>query len=829
MSKRFYLCNLIPLWKIDLAHLEVDWTQEEARDGEVVELRAVVKIPLNLQQPNFSVQFEINESDYLLFGGLDDHVVTIGSQPGDGVEHRPFTVLDEADPVPDDQQLQRIFVSPMPAQEGTPHTLIRTYWRAEWRDDVSGNPEYYFDFEMRVEGVPHKERAERELVVSAGAVDNAAAGAGGADGAALQLPALGWTQERVFPGEEATRFALLAEDTVGQPLTFIITPEQGGALWIMLVPEFDPTVTPGTDISQPWRVPVFLPLEGITSLNLQARINEETYPARDVAAIQGHEGLALHQHLRLRAGRPEQELPAGMDAAEQRLQTTDLINGNAALKALRNNLQNTLAAWNSPTGFSTDPQSCDYAFALQEFAYSHVRNNDTLLPRPASAGQRAQWERKFREIHVLALMILIAGNHVEQREDRAALIAIDLVEAGFLNEAITLAQLFSERADQETIYKKTIKQLGKIPQTQLPLVIAFFSAESDSIANHKIVEALNVRGGGRIDDHERLLPDGTHAIVQALGSTDNQRNEKLQVIFDNFITNYSNDPDLVFVLATLLFFQRLFRAPFSEQMWRDGKEYLLFKILTAEEFTEPDYGAPRLDNVRMTMNDDMPWVYENKQRYFVRYLVRLGQKGGNAIPDPANLRFNTLRAWIEDHTNTVGRSLATVYPDQPNTWIWGYEQITDIFFFHVDRGDVEPDLSGHIGHLLPSDPNNLRIRADCDVFATYGARLLQQCGFTVVGYMGIWDILPGSQLGIGHAGVLLIRNGTYYELNNKEVIELDSDDEAAAIEELRGGVLDILNDPDNYRVYYVPAEANGAMSQGLLDQDPALRRENLEP
>ena len=45
MSKRFYLCNLIPLSKIDLAHLEVDWTQEEARDGEIVEMRVVVKIP----------------------------------------------------------------------------------------------------------------------------------------------------------------------------------------------------------------------------------------------------------------------------------------------------------------------------------------------------------------------------------------------------------------------------------------------------------------------------------------------------------------------------------------------------------------------------------------------------------------------------------------------------------------------------------------------------------------------------------------------------------------------------------------------------------------
>lgn len=171
MSKRFYLCNLIPLWKIDLAHLEVDWTQEEARDGEVVEMRAVVKIPLNLQQPNFSVQFEINESDYLLFGGLDDHVVTIGSQPGDGVEHRPLMALGEADPAPVSRWLQHIFVSPMSIQNSRPWILVRAYWLAQWRDDVAGKPEYYFDFKLiDVASVEHIERSDRELTVSAESV-----------------------------------------------------------------------------------------------------------------------------------------------------------------------------------------------------------------------------------------------------------------------------------------------------------------------------------------------------------------------------------------------------------------------------------------------------------------------------------------------------------------------------------------------------------------------------------------------------------------------------------------------------------------------------------
>src|SRR5215212_2593137 len=139
-AKRFYLCNLIPLWEIDDDHLAVDWTQEDARNGEIVEMRVVVKdLDLNMLTPDFTIEFEINENDILLFGGLDDHVLTISSKTDKDKEVRPISVIGENDTVPADQRLKNIFLSPLPNQ--APQKLIRAFWSATWQDDVAGLPE----------------------------------------------------------------------------------------------------------------------------------------------------------------------------------------------------------------------------------------------------------------------------------------------------------------------------------------------------------------------------------------------------------------------------------------------------------------------------------------------------------------------------------------------------------------------------------------------------------------------------------------------------------------------------------------------------------------
>lgn len=168
-SKRFYLCNLFPLWEIDDEHLEVDWDQEHTREEDLVEMRVMVKeLPVQIEPLNFDIKFEINESDFLLSGGKDDKVVTLSSQPAEGAEHRPLKVAGDNEIITREQKLKNIFASRITLKNGQTATLIQAYWKALYQEDVSGDPEYYFDVTLTVGGKDYLERSDHELTVSRG-------------------------------------------------------------------------------------------------------------------------------------------------------------------------------------------------------------------------------------------------------------------------------------------------------------------------------------------------------------------------------------------------------------------------------------------------------------------------------------------------------------------------------------------------------------------------------------------------------------------------------------------------------------------------------------
>jgi hypothetical protein len=169
-AKRFYLCNLIPLWEIDDERLEVDWLQEKAQDGNVVEMQVVARdIDLSAQSHDLLIEFEIFESDFLFSGWDDDHVLTIRNQPSVKAKHefRPLKVLDEDQSPPLDQRLKYIFLSRIEGEEDGVATLIQTYWKAKWQEDVVADPEYYFDVSLKAGEEEYEERSDRELTVSA--------------------------------------------------------------------------------------------------------------------------------------------------------------------------------------------------------------------------------------------------------------------------------------------------------------------------------------------------------------------------------------------------------------------------------------------------------------------------------------------------------------------------------------------------------------------------------------------------------------------------------------------------------------------------------------
>jgi phosphatidylserine/phosphatidylglycerophosphate/cardiolipin synthase-like enzyme len=197
-AKRFYLCNLIPLWQIDERDMDVDWPVFHAYFGDLIPMKADVqrrKIRWTTGDgvtvdPDLKIRFEINESDFLLSGGLNDHMNTFSSHTdfGDDVIHRPIKIVADVDKIPEEDQRKFIFIHWIDAHEesltvtapdGTsttkteqiPDTLqVRCFWTVVNPEggDVKGNPEFYYDvyIEGKLENgddVDLHERSDHEL------------------------------------------------------------------------------------------------------------------------------------------------------------------------------------------------------------------------------------------------------------------------------------------------------------------------------------------------------------------------------------------------------------------------------------------------------------------------------------------------------------------------------------------------------------------------------------------------------------------------------------------------------------------------------------------
>lgn len=178
-AKRFYLCNLIPLWNIDEENMDVDWPVYHGYFGDLIDMKADIKErAVHYQEDgevaaDLKIRFEINESDFLLSGGLNDHMATYSSHAdfGDDItEVRPIRITSDFDALSEVEKEEAIWIRWQPAHsftreviapDGTtsseteqrPDTLeVRCWWRIteEEGGDVSKNPEYYFD--IYVEG-----------------------------------------------------------------------------------------------------------------------------------------------------------------------------------------------------------------------------------------------------------------------------------------------------------------------------------------------------------------------------------------------------------------------------------------------------------------------------------------------------------------------------------------------------------------------------------------------------------------------------------------------------------------------------------------------------
>lgn len=477
-------------------------------------------------------------------------------------------------------------------------------------------------------------------------------------------------------------------------------------------------------------------------------------------------------------------------------------------KSLQEELDTELAAWASKEGHSLDPKDKGYAFTLREYARLLTYDEGEVRPRqkPKKKSEVKKWEKDFKKISLLAKMIMKAGK-VDQKETRASMIGQDLAQVGLIDDAMETAALLTDKDEKELIYALVLRSASQAKESHVITVTKFFTTGKD-IHNNPVIDKLEGNQG---------------VFAKALGS------KKLNGVLDVLIGAYKNEDKMIATLSEILVFNSSLRKAFSDWMWTKDKDFL-FKVVDSDFFVEPGYGgeafADETGKAReMDMKKDMPWVYEVKQKYYVDYLIGLGVKASVAIPKPKNMKFQTLRAWLDQNTEKIGAALKALYPKDPDQITAVYEHIADIFFFHVDRGDVSPDLAGKLAKLGPSDPNKMRLKSDCDVLATYATRLLKSSGFTPIGYMAI---LPDS--GVGHAVALLQQGTDYYIVNNKQVTKVSAKDKASAIIKLRNDGLTIYEDkPDSYKVYYADAAADGAMLASLRDTKESTRRTDLEP
>lgn len=490
---------------------------------------------------------------------------------------------------------------------------------------------------------------------------------------------------------------------------------------------------------------------------------------------------------------------------------------------LKEALDKELAAWAEKQGKTTDPKHKDYAFDLQEYAWSLITDPDPTvigpLPRPKGKKARKAWEKKFKKAELLAKMILAGGPKVEQKEIRAAMILNYLAQAGFGTEAVALTASMTDEGQIEYVYGAVLDRIG--------------SAEPKVLT--RITEWL-IRHKGKTDNP--LL----EKFSTSSGAFEKQlNNARLTAILKPLIDAYEKDAFLIEIVSQVLLRKKGYRKAFSNWMWKANKGDFLFKILQGKYFIEPGYGPTVLPDVgELKLEKDMPWVYANKQKYYVNYLVQLGKDTGVKIDAPKNLKFRTLRAWLDDNTEKFGTALAKKHPEDEAKWIKVYEEIADIFFYHVSGRNINPDLGGKLGKLGPGAPAKMRLKADCDVLSTYAMRFFNSVrdpdnpafkAFEPIGYMALDP--KGND---GHSVALMRRKGRYFAINNKEVSDLKvveakpDEKKEEAIKALKADALLVYDaEPEAYKVYYADALAGGAMPKALSRIEEGTRREDLEP
>jgi hypothetical protein len=454
-----------------------------------------------------------------------------------------------------------------------------------------------------------------------------------------------------------------------------------------------------------------------------------------------------------------------------------------------------------------DPAHRDYAMNLQSYGFdiNHDKNMN-LLEEPKDPKAKAAWKRNFQKAEKLAERILDkSGSKVEQKESRAQMLAADLANAGFIDQAMALALKFSDAGQRKYVYQSVLGQPAKVSEAQITTIATFQAANAAQLADHELFSRLTT---------------GTGAYAAKFGAA------KVNAVLKVVVKKYASDADLPRSLAQLMFFHPASRAPFTEWMMADKHGALLRKVSEQPYFVE---GA-EIEKDGKTINPDadtLAWSIGNKQRVTVEDVLALSKAAGIAISPPTSRSIGSLKAWLEANTEKIGQAVAKQNPGKPEAAKALFTQITTAFTSHVDE-NITPDKSGHLTKLQAGGPKNSQLKVDCDVLATYGVRLLVASGFTPIGYMAV---SPTDTTRAAHAMALLKHGKTYQAISNSASTELTATTKADALKEVRDFGLEEAYDANRpltgYDIYYMDCDAKGTLPKEISSLDSAAKNGSL--
>lgn len=493
--------------------------------------------------------------------------------------------------------------------------------------------------------------------------------------------------------------------------------------------------------------------------------------------------------------------------------------------------------WAAANNVKVNKSSSDYPHELWTFISSLIMDKSTYGPiaKPAAKDTKLldEWTKNFEKAGIVSKWLITLKNtspsdSVKNAADSRAFGILDfMVQAGLVSKAMGQAGGLNDD-NKKSLFETILKNPSSASSTELETITAFQCSGIADPASVPIVQAFT---------------DGNHSPLKKLDA------DKSKAILKILVSKYGNHDTIIDALAELFMFNPSIRTAISDALMASdfGSPELLFKVLKHKFFIEPEYGASVLgtlkpgdmttdDYEKKRMKDDMPWVYNYKQKYYVQYLIDLAKSQGITIPSPGSMNFAGLKPWLETNTEKIAEAAKKKYPSDQNAIFEIYKNIADIFFYHIphDR-DAVPDLEGKISHLKEGAPSKKRFEADCDVFATYAMRLFYNAGFEPIGYMTF--VPTGADASrAAHVAALMRKDGKYYVINNKGILETNVSETAAnvkkeeAIKRVRKLAFeDAYGDPRPtiLKIYYADAGPKGQMSKLFKDQDSSLERSDL--